>query len=207
MPSFPPLLSIASTLSELKWAITSPKKGQAMQGCHEEQSALSKCARLSPLEWNAGTARVAECVLTTPACQGLRAGPSLRTKDGAMVWFWLVVAWSVHTLPRPSNMISSMGFQGLSGPISRDTAILSLQYPISRDTFLNGGLHSPKMVPYPPLVPNFTQAYLRDTPFFCNVSRSICVIPHKNKHERVLWYERYKFFHAIWNWKVSLVGL
>ena len=50
MPSSPPLLSIASTLSELKWAITSPKKGQAMQRCHEEQSARSKGARLSPLD-------------------------------------------------------------------------------------------------------------------------------------------------------------
>ena len=48
----PPLLSLASTLSELKWAITSPKKGQAMQRCHEEQSARSKCARLSPLEFS-----------------------------------------------------------------------------------------------------------------------------------------------------------
>ena len=38
----------------------------------------------------------------------------------------------------------------LSGPISRDTAILSLRYPISRDTF-KGGQHSPKMVRYPPL--------------------------------------------------------
>ena len=50
---FSPLLSIASTLStqsELKRAITSPKKGQAMQRCHEEQSARSKGARLSPLE-------------------------------------------------------------------------------------------------------------------------------------------------------------
>ena len=50
MPSFLPLLSIASLLSELKWAITSPKKGQAMQRCHEEQSARSKGARLSPIE-------------------------------------------------------------------------------------------------------------------------------------------------------------
>ena len=47
----PPLLSIASTLGELKWAITSPKKGQPMQRCHEEQSARSKGARLSPLEF------------------------------------------------------------------------------------------------------------------------------------------------------------
>ena len=46
----PPLLSIASTLSELKWAIASPKKGQAMQRCHQEQSARSKGACLSHLE-------------------------------------------------------------------------------------------------------------------------------------------------------------
>ena len=45
MASFPPpSFSIASTLSELKWAITSPKKGQAKQRCHEEQT---KGARLS----------------------------------------------------------------------------------------------------------------------------------------------------------------
>ena len=51
MPSSPPpLLSIASARSELKWAITSPKKGQAMQRCHEEQRARSKGARLSPLD-------------------------------------------------------------------------------------------------------------------------------------------------------------
>ena len=51
MPSFPPpLLSIASTLIQVKWAITSPKKGQATQRYHEEQSARSKGARLSALD-------------------------------------------------------------------------------------------------------------------------------------------------------------
>ena len=44
----PPLLCIASLLNELKWAITSPKKGQALQRYHEEPSAHSKCACLSP---------------------------------------------------------------------------------------------------------------------------------------------------------------
>ena len=44
----PPLLSVASTLSELKWAIASPKKDQATKRYHEEQSARSKGARLSP---------------------------------------------------------------------------------------------------------------------------------------------------------------
>ena len=50
MPSSPLLLSIASALSEWMWAITSPKKDQAMQRCHEEQRARSKGARLSPLD-------------------------------------------------------------------------------------------------------------------------------------------------------------
>ena len=50
MPSFPSLLSVASTLRELGWAIMSPKKGQAMQRRHKEQSARSKCERLSPLD-------------------------------------------------------------------------------------------------------------------------------------------------------------
>ena len=45
------------------------------------------------------------------------------------------------------------------------------------------------MVRYPPLVLNFTQTHLCDTPF-CNVSRDNCAIPHKNKHERVLRYYR-----------------
>ena len=48
------------------------------------------------------------------------------------------------------------------------------------------------MVRYPPLVLSFTQAHLCDTPF-CNVSRDNCAIPHKNKHERVLRYYRYKY--------------
>ena len=47
---FPPLLSSASALRELKWAITSPKKGRAMQRYHEEQSARSTGALLSPLD-------------------------------------------------------------------------------------------------------------------------------------------------------------
>ena len=49
---FPPLSSLLlpHTLSEFKWAIRSPKKGQAMKGYHEEQSARLKGARLFPLE-------------------------------------------------------------------------------------------------------------------------------------------------------------
>ena len=72
-----------------------------------------------------------------------------------------------------------------------------------RAILLKGGQHSHKMVRYPPLVLNFTQTHPCDTPF-CNISRDNCAIPHKNKHEKVLRYYRYKY-RAIW--KVSLLGL
>ena len=42
-----------------------------------------------------------------------------------------------------------------------------------------------------PLVLSFTQAHLCNTPF-CNISRDYCVIPHKNRHQTVLRYYRYK---------------
>ena len=51
---------------------------------------------------------------------------------------------------------------------------------------------SPKGCDTPPLVLSFTHAHLCDTPF-CNISRDNCAIPHKNKHDRVLRYYRYKF--------------
>ena len=49
-----------------------------------------------------------------------------------------------------------------------------------RAILFKGGLHSPKMVRYPPLVLNFTQRHPCDTPF-CNVSRDSCAIPHKKQ--------------------------
>ena len=39
---------------------------------------------------------------------------------------------------------------------------------------------------------SFTQAHVCGTPF-CNISRDSCAIPHKNKHDRVLRYHRYKY--------------
>ena len=91
----------------------------------------------------------------------------------------------------------------LSIPISRDVAILSLRYPISCDTFpgrlalpQNGAIH-------PPLVLSFTQAHLCDTPF-CKISHDNCAVPHKNKHERVWRYYRYKYCAVR---KVSLLVL
>ena len=41
------------------------------------------------------------------------------------------------------------------------------------------------------MVPSFTQASLCNTPLF-NISRDNCAINHKDKHERVLQYDRYK---------------
>ena len=61
-----------------------------------------------------------------------------------------------------------------------------------RAILLLGGQQLPKMVRYPPLVLSSTQAHLCDTPF-CNISRDKCAIPHKNKHERVLRYYRYRY--------------
>ena len=64
-----------------------------------------------------------------------------------------------------------------SGPISRDTAILSLRYPLSRDTFSAiPALPQQGAIPPLPWVPCFTQAHLCDTPF-CNISRDTCAIP------------------------------
>ena len=79
-----------------------------------------------------------------------------------------------------TSKMQGLHLQGreLGGPISRDTAILSLRYPISRDTFSRMLAAPPNTVRYPPLVLSFTQAHLCDTPF-CNVSRDNCAIPHK----------------------------
>ena len=90
---------------------------------------------------------------------------------------------------------------GLSGPYR---AILRYYRWIPyRAILFKDASTRPKMVGYPLLALSFTQAHLCDTPF-CNVSRDNCAIPHKNKHERVLRYCRYKY-RAIW--KVCLLGL
>ena len=132
---------------------------------------------------------MSECMLETPAC---RVGPSklkswcperwmtrlsgLQTSEECGKQFWIEASDSL-----------------LSGPISRNAAILSLRYPISRDTF-SGRLALPQNggIPPPPMVLSFTQAHLCDTPF-CNISRDNCAIPDKNQHKRVLRYYRYKY--------------
>ena len=63
---------------------------------------------------------------------------------------------------RPSHSVP--GEKGLSGPISRDIAILSLRYPISRDTF-SGKSAFPQNGAIPP-------------PWYLISHRHICAIPH-----------------------------
>ena len=92
----------------------------------------------------------------------------------------------------------------LSGPVLRDTAILSLRYPISRDTFSEGGGHSPKIVRYPPLLLSFTQAHQCDT-LFCNVLRDNVRYPMKKNTQgfcdtiatSIARYEKYRYW-ASW---------
>ena len=119
---------------------------------------------------------------------------------------------SAQSSPQSSRPFSAMNchtkdnnFHQLSGPISRDIAILSLRYPISHDTF--------REVSTPPK--------WCDIPTWCYSHRHMCAIPHfatyrtiivwyppppqkKNKSEIILRYYRYKH-RAIW--KVSLLGL
>ena len=66
--------------------------------------------------------------------------------------------------------------RSLSGHISRNSAILSLRYPISDDAFVS----TPQNGAIPRLVLSFTLEHLCLTPF-CNVSHDHCAMPHKNK--------------------------
>ena len=81
---FPPLLSIASRL--IKVGNQKPKKGPAMQRCHEEQSARSKGARLSPLDQKTGTrAHSPNCPFTKPPfCFLSRQMPATTAMIGAI---------------------------------------------------------------------------------------------------------------------------
>ena len=78
--------------------------------------------------------------------------------------------------PNASLWIHAEVDRGSASGVSRDTAILSLQYPISRDTF-SGRLALPQNGAIPPLLLSFTQAHQCDTQF-CNISRDNCAIPH-----------------------------
>ena len=58
----------------------------------------------------------------------------------------------------------------LSGPISRDTAILSLRYPISRDTF-SGRLALPQNGAIPPLVLSYNTGTSVRYPILQHIAR------------------------------------
>ena len=80
--------------------------------------------------------------------------------------------------PLPAGTWSqNENFQGLSGRISRNIAILSLRYPY-RVILLREACNLPNCCDSPPLVPGLTQAHLCDTPF-CNMSYDTCAISTK----------------------------
>ena len=76
----------------------------------------------------------------------------------------------------------------LCGPISCDTVMLSLRYPISRDTF-SGRLAFTQNCAIPPL-DLISHRHISAIPPFCNVSRDHCAIPPQNKHKIFLRYYR-----------------
>ena len=85
--------------------------------------------------------------------------------------------------PKCSHKFVSLK-ESLSGPISRDIAIVSLRYPLSRDTFSAiPAIPQQGAIPPPP-VPSFTQTYQCDARF-CNISRDTCAISQENKHEQM----------------------
>ena len=72
----------------------------------------------------------------------------------------------------------------LSGLISRDVAILSLQYPISRDFFSRRSALQPNGAI--PLWYLCSHRHICGIPdFVCNISRDNCAIPYKSKRKRV----------------------
>ena len=115
-----------------------------------------------------------QCKGKSPKFQGLSAFPDPR-RPGDKKW-----QQNVHEITekregnkeiKEKSAHGSCKLSSLSGPISHDIAILSLRYPISRDTFW-GKLSPPHNGAIPPLVLGFTQAHLCDTPF-CYISRDI----------------------------------
>ena len=81
------------------------------------------------------------------------------------------------------GMISGQKFGSklqLSGPISCDIAILSLRYPISRDSF-SGRLALPQKgaIPLPPLGTHFLTGASVRYPVLLHVARYLCDTPQK----------------------------
>ena len=80
-------------------------------------------------------------------------------------------------------------YQCLSGPISRDIAIVSLRYPLSRDWILSQpSQQSPKRVRYPPLGAFFYTDISVRYPILQHIARYLCNAPGKQarKHFAIL---------------------
>ena len=142
----------------------------------------SQIFKISP-PWTSGTAFVPKprflFALFLPVLV-LRNLSMYTSKDGS-IWQLFVLCllalrdtvpkcYFYYSLGHPWKGKSCQWCQHFRGPLSRDNAILSLRYPILRDTFLREVSTPPKRCDTPPLVLSFTHAHLCDTPF-CNVSR------------------------------------
>ena len=121
-------------------------------------------------------------VATPPACHRASLGP-----------FGPEVSSGVSPRVSPKTGVSPGVSHGVSlGPFGRRAPEFPKSVPrVCRRSvekvLSKGGQQSPRMVRYPPLGTFcLTQAHL------CDTSCYNCAIPHKNKHERVLRYYRYK---------------
>ena len=101
-------------------------------------------------------------VILTDLCWELRR-KNLETCGGEPLWIVFKITWRTFRIfiiflllgAREEESKAKKGGllkngEGLSGPISRDNAILSLRYPISRDTFLREVSTPPKRCDTPP---------------------------------------------------------
>ena len=157
----PPLLSIASTVRELKWAIMSPKKGQAMQRYYEEQSARSKGARLSPLDQNeilwAPTTTATTLKNRNVAPQPGPKGVHLFTHSLLRVATFRVLQGTPPKRPQTS----------LGPPRARNYQIwldtLEHKFLLLLGIFLGGGVNRRGRIPHPSERCNVFQQWRRDT--------------------------------------------
>ena len=115
-----------------------------------------------------------------------------------MMMMMMMIIIIIIIIIRIPIMITSAGTSlpgptgSLSGPISRDIAILSLRYPISRDTFLGEFSTPPKWCDTPPwyLV---SHRHICAIPHFATYRAIIVRYPMKTSTKMVVRYYRYKY--------------
>ena len=113
---------------------------------------------------------------------------------------WRVCKRVLSSIASATPLKSFISAEGLSGPISRDVAILSLRYPISRDTLL-GRLGLAQNC----AIPHLGTSFHTGTPVLYPILQHIAIsvqYPMKTCPKKVLQYCRYCA-----TWQVSLLDL